>query len=176
MSEKPERHMIGWWERVDLPDWHVRGLKAKVDTGARTSALHVEDLKLSDDGMAHFTVVLSLEDKEKRVRVHAPVLKVAKVKSSTGEFTMRPFVKTRMRLGVVEKDIEITLVSRSEMTFRMLLGRQALEREFQVDVSHADLMRSHRKPRPARRPGRQSRGEQKRPMPPPSLFPFMWDD
>jgi hypothetical protein len=67
--------------------------------------------------------------------VKAPVVKHGRVRSSTGHWTVRYFVKTRIRIGPVEKEIEISLVSREKMMFRMLLGRKALERDFVVDVT-----------------------------------------
>jgi hypothetical protein len=135
--KKPHREKIaiGWSEYVDFPDWEVRGLKAKVDTGARTSALHVENLKREDGDWVTFEVILNRNKLHKHVKVRARVSKWAKVRSSNGEYKLRCFVKTRIRLGPVEKEIEVTLVSRQKMVFRMLIGRKALEKDFIVDVS-----------------------------------------
>jgi hypothetical protein len=127
--------VIGWSEHVDFPDWGILDLHAKVDTGARTSALHVEDIEVLDDGRVRFQVVLSRKNNGRRVEVCAPIVKWARVRSSTGQFRRRCFVQTRVRLGHVEKVIEISLVSREKMIYRMLLGRKALERDFVVDVS-----------------------------------------
>ncbi|MDQ1255448.1 MAG: hypothetical protein QG656_38 [Candidatus Hydrogenedentes bacterium] len=128
--------VIGWIEQVDLTDWGIRDLRAKVDTGARTSALHVENLVSGEDGSVQFQVVVNRNRfEEQRVNVCAQAVRWARVRSSSGEFTQRCFVRTRMRLGGVVREIEISLVSREKMAYRMLLGRQALARHFLVDVS-----------------------------------------
>lgn len=127
--------VIGWSEHVDFPDWGIVDLHAKVDTGARTSALHVEEIDVLADGRVRFQVVLSRKDNGRRVEVCAPIVKWARVRSSTGQYKRRCFVRTRVRIGHVEKEIDISLVSREKMIYRMLLGRKALERDFVVDVS-----------------------------------------
>lgn len=133
MPRRP-KEIIGWTEYVDFPDWGIGGLKAKVDTGARTSSLHVEDLKPTRDGKVEFHVILSRKRKNKKVLVRAKAVKWARVRSSTGVYNTRCFVKTPIRIGHIEKEIEITLDSRDKMIFRMLIGRKALEDDFLVDV------------------------------------------
>lgn len=130
-----KKTVIGWSEYVSFPDWHVNAMKAKVDTGARTSALHVEDLETLDNGEVEFYVVLKVNGPRRRKKVRAKVVKWAKVRSSTGDYKKRCFVKTRVQVGPVLKEIEISLVCREKMVYRMLLGRKALERDFVVDVS-----------------------------------------
>jgi hypothetical protein len=115
---------IGWSEFVDLPEWGIRGLRAKVDTGARTSALHVENVQERPRGRVRFEVVL--DRREGRVRVEARVRRRARVRSSTGHWTTRTFVATRLELGPLTRDIEVGLVDREQMIHRMLLGRAAL--------------------------------------------------
>jgi hypothetical protein len=143
MSKTSEKTVIGWSEYLDFPDWGIKSLQAKVDTGAKTSALHVENLKELDDGKrVSFLVVLSRKHKDRRKRVTADVLKRGRVRSSTGVYRTRIFVRTRIRIGDVEKQIDITLVSRERMIFRMLLGRRALEHDFLVDVSRRKALGS----------------------------------
>jgi hypothetical protein len=139
---------IGWSEYIEFPDWDIHALKAKVDTGARTSALHVEDLKLCEPGWVEFYVVLTTKGPRHRRRVRAQVVKWAKVRSSTGDYRRRCFVKTHVKIGTTVKEIEISLVSRERMLFRMLLGRKALEKDFVVDVSKRGVLG---KPKPRRR-------------------------
>lgn len=129
------KEVIGWSEYVDFPDWGIEGLEAKVDTGARTSALHVENLKRLKGGRVKFDVILCNKQTHKRVPVRADVLKWGRVRSSTGEFTVRCFVRTRIRIGHIEKEIDVTLVSRQKMVFRMLIGRRALKDDFLIDVT-----------------------------------------
>jgi len=114
--------LIGWNEYVDLPEWGVRGLRAKVDTGARSSALHVDDIRELPRGRVRFDVVLHRKKRDRRIRVETRVRRRARVRSSTGHYTWRLFVATRLRLGPVEREIEVSLVDRGPMIFRMLLG------------------------------------------------------
>lgn len=137
--------IIGWSEYISFPDWDIHALKAKVDTGARTSALHVEDLKVCAPGWVEFYVVLTTKGARHRRRVRAEVVKWARVRSSTGDYRRRCFVKTHVKIGTTLKEIEISLVSREKMLFRMLLGRKALEKDFVVDVSKRSMLG---KPRP----------------------------
>lgn len=130
---------IGWSELVDLPDWHIRGLRAKIDTGARSSALHVDDLKLLSRNRVSYQVVLHRSDHDRRVRVVEKIVRRARVRSSTGAYTHRIFVRTHLRLAGVEREVEISLVDRGDMNFRMLVGRTALEGRFVVDPSHRNL-------------------------------------
>ena len=135
-----EKHTIGWKEYVSLPDWGINRVRAKVDTGARTSALHVEELEVLGDGLVRFQVVLSRKHRHRRIEVCAPVSKWARVRSSTGHYTRRCFVTTSIRIGPVLKEAEISLVSREDMQFRMLLGRTTLGKDFLIDVGRADLL------------------------------------
>lgn len=136
---KKERVVIGWNEYVDLPDWKITGLKAKVDTGARTSALHVDDISELSRDRVRFDVILHRKHTDRRVTIEVPVLRRASVRSSTGLKETRYFVKTRIRLGTVEKEIEVSLAARGPMLFRMLLGRNALTGDFLIDPGHRAL-------------------------------------
>ena len=141
--------VIGWTEYVDLPEWGVRRLRAKVDTGARSSALHVENIRELPRGMVRFDVVLHREERDRRVHVRAHVRRRSRVRSSNGEIHLRLFVETTLRLGGVEKSIEVGLVDRAEMIHRMLLGRAALAGPFLIDVDH-QLLQGRPRPRPRR--------------------------
>jgi len=138
MKRAPQT-LIGWNELVDLPAWNVKRLRAKVDTGARSSALHVADLRVLLDGRVAFEIVLDRKKLHRRRHVIAPVTRVGRVRSSTGKYTRRYFVTTTLRLGPVEKTIELSLVDREEMLFRMLLGRTALSGDFVIDPARRRL-------------------------------------
>ena len=127
--------VIGWSVDVGFPDWDIPPVRAKVDTGARTSALHVEDLVRLPHGRVSFDVIVGRKPPYKRVSVCAHVVKWGRVRSSTGHYTTRCFVRTRVRIGPIGKEIEVSLVSRERMLYRMLLGRKALEKDFLIDVS-----------------------------------------
>ncbi len=145
--------LIGWTEYVDLPDWGVRRLLAKVDTGARSSALHVENIREQPRGIVRFDVVLHREKRDLHVHVHAHVKRRSRVRSSNGELAQRLFVETTLRLGGVEKTIEVGLVDRAKMIHRMLLGRAALAGPFLIDVDHRMLQSKRRRRRARRKEG-----------------------
>jgi hypothetical protein len=128
---RSEKRLIGRREAVSLPDWGVR-LRAKVDTGARTSALDVDDVEPRPGGRVRFSIVMK-RDRSRRVRVEAPVARIGRVRPSSGVSQVRYFVETRIQLGEVVKSVEISLVPRHGMLCRMLLGRSALAGDFVVD-------------------------------------------
>jgi len=125
--------VVGWREYVDLPDFNVRGVLAKIDTGARTSALHVDNIVELPGDRVRFDVVLSRKDPAQTVTTEADLVRTSKVKPSSGQKQHRLVVATTMRLGDVIKTIEVSLVSRHHMLCRMLVGRTALENDFLVD-------------------------------------------
>jgi hypothetical protein len=125
--------LVGASEYVRLPAWRIGRVRAKVDTGARTSALHVDNIVELPGDQVRFEVVLHHHGSDRRVRVEAPIARRSTVKSSSGQMEHRIFVHTRMVLGAVERDIEISLTSRMTMRYRMLLGRSALAGTFVVD-------------------------------------------
>jgi len=127
---------IGWRESVALPDLGVASIKAKVDTGARTSALHAfECVEFERDGAAWVRFEIHpVQRSTKQVTVaEAPILEYRSIRSSSGTVDHRPVIETTVRLMEVEWEVELTLARRDEMGFRMLLGRQALRRRFLVD-------------------------------------------
>jgi hypothetical protein len=130
-----KKTVVGWRERVDLPEWGVKGILAKVDTGARTSAIHVENLRHTSKGHVAFDVVLSRKKDAKTTTVTAKIVRETRIRPSTGHYQERIVVATKMRLGKKTKTIEMTLVSRPHMICRMLIGRSALEGDFLVDVT-----------------------------------------
>lgn len=156
MSDSRENRLVGWKEYLDLPELELFRLKAKVDTGARTSTLHVDSivvLETRTDGSEMVELVLSPDRRqpERKVTARARVLRRIRVIDSGGHPEMRPVIATEMVLGPVRKRILITLTNRSGMLFRMILGRKALEGDFAVDVSLKYLFR---KWHPRRRPSR----------------------
>jgi hypothetical protein len=135
MRKRPEPRIIGVAEYVDFPDWGIRQLSARVDTGAASSALHVENVRELSGSRVRFDIRLRRSDPAARVTVEAKVSRRATVRSSAGHSDARLFIKVWVRLGGSEQQIEIGLVDRRHMLYRMLLGRSALERRFLVDVT-----------------------------------------
>jgi hypothetical protein len=132
--------VVGWSERVDLPDWGVTRLKAKIDTGARTSAVHVENIRELRGQRIAFDVVTGVS-RDTWVRVVTRTSRRSAVRSSNGQEASRYFVKTQMVLGGISREIELSLVDRADMRFRMLIGRTALAGSFLVDAAHRSITR-----------------------------------
>ena len=136
---------VGWKEYVGLPDWGIRRIKAKIDTGARTSVLDVAGcaMRPTADGslVADLTLALGPRCRGRTRTVEVPVLRIVRVRNSGGAWEERPLIETTLRLGRVTKRILLTVTRRASMCFRMLLGRKALEGDFVVDVSRKYLHR-----------------------------------
>lgn len=133
---------IGWREWVCLPGLGIEAVKAKTDTGARSSALHAFDLdRFSLDGRpcVRFKIHPFQRDSRKTVTAEATVHDERLVRSSGGHQTLRPVILTPVRLLDQEWEIEITLINRDAMGFRMLLGRQAVRHRFVVDPGRSFL-------------------------------------
>lgn len=128
---------VGYVEEIDLPEWRVYALTAKIDTGALSSALHVENVSCWEDGLVTFDVPLANRG---RSHVEAQLVRRAQVRSTSGKIEWRNFVSTRLCLGPMEREIEIGLVDRSSMNYRMLLGRAALAGDCIVDPARSFLL------------------------------------
>jgi hypothetical protein len=116
---------IGWCERVDLPELGVRRLPAKIDTGARTSALHVASMKAVGNAQLDVEVPTGRGGRTRRVRVR--VVEHTRVRDSSGSASRRPVIETLIKLGTHEVRARLSLTDRGDMTFPMLVGRTALD-------------------------------------------------
>jgi hypothetical protein len=139
MDNKPKRRLpvIGWREWVRLPDWGINAIKAKVDTGARSSSLHAVNLRQFErDGATwvRFRVHPVQRKSLRTVEVEAPILETRLIRSSNGKVSRRPVIIANIELLGTTWPVELTLASRDEMGFRMLLGREAIRRRFLVDA------------------------------------------
>lgn len=144
MKRKPaaQRRVLGWREWVELPDLGVRAIKAKLDTGARTSSLHAFKLRpFRRDGvdMVRFEVHPVQRSSASTVVAEAEVCGERTVRASNGQEETRLVVSTMLSVGGERWPIEITLTRRDEMGFRMLLGRQALAGRVVVDPASSFL-------------------------------------
>jgi hypothetical protein len=138
-----QRPVIGWREYLALPDLSDVRINAKVDTGARTSALHAFGLEIVErDGIreAQFELHPVQRSSSYATPVRLPVVRYRKVRSSNGKTENRPTVVTTARLGEVTWQIELTLTSRDAMGYRMLLGRSAVRNRFIINPSRSYLL------------------------------------
>jgi len=142
---------LGWREWVALPTLGIPRLRAKVDTGARTSALHVDAQWRFSEGGAPWVGfrITPARARHEVVDACAPILDEREVMDSGGRRTLRVFLATRLWLAGMERDIEINLADRRSMRFPMLLGRTAIAGAFTVDPARSSL---HGKP-PRYQPG-----------------------
>ncbi len=146
----PDKPVIGWREWVGLPELGAEWVKAKVDTGAKSSSLHAWDIEVDDaTGVVAFNLHPLQDDESVVIAATAPLVEHREVRSSNGETEVRPVIRTSaVVLGQVF-DIELGLTSRDEMGFRMLLGRSAVRRRFVVDPGRSFLGGGDRFSRPS---------------------------
>lgn len=144
---------LGWREWVGLPELGLTHIKAKVDTGARTSTLHAFEVRpFTEDGKqrVEFKIHPKQRDSELVVSCVADVLDERVVTDSGGHKEARLVIVTPLTIGSYTWPIEMTLTSRDSMMFRMLLGRTAIEGLAVVDPSISYAV--GKKPRKKRKP------------------------
>lgn len=128
---------IGWREWVGLPDLGTEFIKAKIDTGARSSALHAFKPKFflrNEEEWVNFKIHPHQRCARGELSVEARIFEYRIVRSSSGAASKRPVIMTTLRLLGQEWLIELTLANRDEMGFRLLLGREAFRGRFLVDA------------------------------------------
>lgn len=136
MTDEVERLVVGWREWLALPDLGLPAIKAKIDTGARTSALHAYFVEPFDkDGMDHVRFGIHPLQKRTDIKVvcEAPVTDRRWVSDSGGHRELRFVIEAPVHMGGRVWPVEITLTSRDSMLFRMLLGRTAIKGRMTVD-------------------------------------------
>lgn len=158
MSHNRDRHnaeaaklssqIIGWREFVSLPELNIDTVKAKIDTGARSSAIHafnIQELSHQGKQIIRFQVHPQQRDRQTTVTAEAELLEYREIRNSGGIAQLRPVIKTNIEVGEHIWSIELSLTDRDVMGFRMLLGRQALRNKFLVDPG-GSYLQSKRKP------------------------------
>ena len=124
---KPE--IIGWREDIALPDLGIARLPAKIDTGARTSALHAVDQTVIDiDGVHWAEFTIPVQNRRTSRRVRAPLIDERKIKNTSGIPELRLVVRTALLLGRHRWQIEVSLANREKMEFDLILGRTAIRK------------------------------------------------
>ena len=131
---------IGWREHVGLPELGISSMRAKIDTGARTSALHamdVEGFERDGDAWVRFSVPLG---RKKEMLCEAPITHRRHIKNTGGSSEQRPIIETTLVLGQRRWLIEVSLTDRGNMEFDLIVGRTAIRRHrMVVDPSRSFL-------------------------------------
>ena len=142
-SREPQSKLeVGWREWISLPDLGVAGIKAKIDTGARTSALHahqVRTFRRKGQRWVRFRIWPLQRTKTPELVCEAPVVEKRLVTDSGGHRELRFVIQTRLAVGNLEYPIEMTITRRDTMLFRMLLGRTAMKGRITVNPGHSYL-------------------------------------
>ena len=133
--------VVGWRERVDLPLLGLSNLKAKIDTGARTSALHATDIETFErDGIPWVRFHTRFNDDSIDTDVESPIHDQRDIKNTSGVPETRIIIRTKFRIVKRLWAIDLSLTERSDMKFRMIVGRTALRRHrILVDPSKSNL-------------------------------------
>jgi hypothetical protein len=134
--------IVGWREWVGLPALNIDAIRAKIDTGARSSSLHAKKIQLFDqDGQdwVRFEVVLDHAQERGRIPCIAPVSDIRSIKNSFGVSEERVIIRTLLQIGAGVWPVEVSLADRENMTFPALLGRTALRKHAVVDPGRSYL-------------------------------------
>ncbi|HAW78348.1 MAG TPA: hypothetical protein DF712_21820 [Balneola sp.] len=137
-----KKKVIGRLEIVDLPDWNIEEIEAKIDTGAYSSSLHchnIEEYQKNDKKWVKFNLLDPDHPSYNERLFTLPVSDIREVKSSNGQTELRVFIKTKICFFEYVHEIELSLTNRSEMKYPLLIGRKFLKNKFLVDVSKKHL-------------------------------------
>lgn len=148
MNRSMDYLTFGWREWVSLPDLGIKAIKAKVDTGARTSALHAFEVRpYSEAGRERVEFLMHplQKDLDTVVTCRADVLDKRFITDSGGHREERYVIRTSLSIGGHSWPIEMTLTSRDNMLFRMLLGRTAIKNRAMVDPARSYLVGKRRR-------------------------------
>lgn len=143
MKTETKKTTVGTLELCDLPELAIKSLHIRVDTGATTSSLHVDNIEefgKEGDLWVSFDIHPDLHDVSEIVRREAKVEAIKKVKSSTANKERRYTITTKIVMAGMEWPIHLTLTDRSEMNYLMLLGRQAMKSRLIVDPEFEYLL------------------------------------
>jgi hypothetical protein len=150
ISRFAKRPVVGWREYVKLPLLGVGNFVAKIDSGARSAALHAENIEITGSGQRK-TVTFMVRINGRHHHCQAPLVGERRVKNSSGVSELRPVVETEIQLGEHRLTAEVTLTNRIDMGVPMLLGRATVRDHFLVHPGRSFLIsapKTAKKPRP----------------------------
>lgn len=142
-SSNLPKTVIGWREWVGLPRLGVAAIKAKIDTGARTSAIHafhIEAFERNGTKMVSFGIHPVQHHREPEIQCEAEVLEERVITSSSGAREKRYVILTDLVLGKAVWPTELTLANRDQLGFRLLVGRQAIRNHYLIDPGRSYLL------------------------------------
>ena len=142
-DEPKDPMRVGWREWLCLPQLAIPAIKAKIDTGARTSAIHAFQIRpFTDGGVPWVSFVLRPRQRLRNPSIEctAPIVDERKIRSSSGDQERRFVIEAEACLGEYSWPIELSLTNRDELGFRMLIGREAIRRNFLVNPDRSYLI------------------------------------
>lgn len=135
MAKKKEKLLIGRSDIIDLPEFELYDIPAKVDTGAFTSAIHTSSIKVrEEDGIKYIYFKIPAAKKKGKV-FHTSHYEERRIRSSNGHIEKRYVITTEILIFGKLQKIEFSLADRSSMKYPILLGRKLLSKKFVVDVA-----------------------------------------
>lgn len=150
MRKSQDKLLVGAIELCDLPDLDIVGLTARIDTGAQTSSLHVDNIEeftKDNETWVAFDIHPDIHNVEKVVRRKAKLKGRRNIKSSNAQKEKRCVISTTLTMGERRWEIQLTLTDRSEMSYLMLIGRQAMNGKIIVDPEHEYMLSQDEKSR-----------------------------
>lgn len=134
--------VVGWRENIGLPELGIDSMPAKIDTGARTSALHAVDQELVEiDGVQWVEFMIPIHNKRTTKRHRAPFLEERNIKNSSGVHERRLIVRTQLQMAGESQPTEVSLTNREKMEFDIILGRTAMHgRNFLIVPSESFVL------------------------------------
>lgn len=141
------KQVIGWREWVSLPEFGIKKIKAKIDTGAHTSVLHafqIDVFRAHGRDKVKFVIHPKQATTKKVLTCTANLVDIRWITDSSGNRDQRYVIETTLVAGEMSWPVEMTLNRRDDMRYRMLLGRTALRGRFLIDISSSYLLKKER--------------------------------
>lgn len=132
---------IGRVETISILDLELFDLDAKIDTGAYSNSLHCDDIFVDDSNFVHFRLLDKIHPSYHNKRVKMPLFKIKSVKSSNGVVQTRASIKVKVEFAGKIYQTVVSLTSRADMKYPMLIGRKFLQNRFLVDVSKKNILK-----------------------------------